>query len=64
MYIILSKNSQSAKTGSIYIMRDFFKILKIFEKLRPYTINQRRAYLDDMTKATSVTAKCTYIEGL
>ena len=45
-------------------MRDFFKILKIFEKLRPYTINQRRAYLDDMTKATSVTAKCAYIEGL
>ena len=45
-------------------MRDFFEILKIFEKLKPYTYIQRRTYLDDMTKATSVTAKCAYIEGL
>ena len=45
-------------------MRDFFEILKIFEKISPYTFNQRRAYIDSMTKATSDTANCAYIVGL
>ena len=40
------------------------RIFEIFEIQSPYTFNQRRAYIDSMTKATSDTANCAYIVGL